>query len=708
MLSMLDYIRSRTSIDNKGIQNTVNLLNQDSSIPFISRYRKEMTGNLDEVQVGAIANFKKEFEALETRKLSVLKAIAEQEQLTDQLQQQIENCQEIAVLEDLYLPYKKSRKTKADAAKENGLEPLAKIIMAQNATNLDAIAAKYISNQVDTAEVALEGARQIIAQWIRERIDIRNQLRRQFDRHAVIQTKKVEEVENPEAAQKHSDYFNWSEPLAKCPSHRLLAILRAASLGFIKIKIEIDHQRALETINSRVIKSRNHCAEQIELAAQDAYKRLLYPTLSKEALSMAKEKADDTAIAVFEKNLTQLLLSPPLGEKRILALDPGYKSGCKLVCLDQKGALLHNETIYPHPPRKEASQSIKKILTLINAYKIEAIAIGNGTASRETEQLIKRIAFEKPIQVFVVSEAGASIYSASKIAREEFPNYDVTVRGAVSIGRRLQDPLAELVKIDAKSIGVGQYQHDVDQLKLQERLDRVVESCVNKVGINLNTASKSLLRYVSGIGEKLAENIINHREENGAFTSRKELLQVARLGDKAYEQSAGFLRIKNPAHPLDDSAVHPERYKLVEKMAKDLGVELDQLIGQSDKIDQISLERYTEANVGMLTLKDITAELKKPGLDPRAKARIFEFDPSVKTIKDLKVGQVLPGIVNNVTNFGCFVDIGIKESGLVHISNLSDSYVSDVNEIVSVQQHVRVKVLEVDLDRSRIQLSMNL
>ncbi|WP_417363380.1 Tex family protein [Galbibacter sp.] len=707
MLSMLDYISSRTSIANKGIQNTINLLDQDCSIPFISRYRKEMTGNLDEVQVGSISNLKKEFETLEARKLSILKAIAEQQQLTDQLKQQIDNCEEMAVLEDLYLPYKKSRKTKADTARENGLEPLAKIIMAQNATDLDSIAAQYISKQVDSKETALEGARQIIAQWIRERIDIRNQLRRQFDRQAVLQTKKVETVDNPEAAQKHSDYFNWSEPLAKCPSHRLLAILRAESLGFIKIKIEIDDQSALDTINNRLIKGRNHCTQQIELAALDAYKRLLYPALSKESLSTAKEKADDTAIVVFEKNLTQLLLSPPLGEKRILALDPGFKSGCKLVCLDQKGILLHNETIYPHPPRKEASQAIKKIITLINAYKIEAIAIGNGTASRETEQLIKRIAFEKPVQVFVVSEAGASIYSASKIARAEFPNYDVTVRGAVSIGRRLSDPLAELVKIDAKSIGVGQYQHDVDQLKLQQRLDRVVESCVNKVGINLNTASKSLLRYVSGIGEKLAENIIDYREQNGAFTSRKELLHVARLGDKAFEQSAGFLRIKNPINPLDDSAVHPERYTLVAQMAKDLGTGLDQLIGEPQKIDQIPLERYTSDKVGMLTLKDIIEELKKPGLDPRAKARIFEFDPNIKSIKDLKAGQILPGIINNVTNFGCFVDIGIKESGLVHISNLSDTYVSDVNEIVSVQQHVKVKVLEVDLTRSRIQLSMN-
>src|SRR5690606_4344525 len=607
MISILDYISARTSIEKKSIQNTVNLLDQDCSIPFISRYRKETTGNLDEVQIGDVSNFKKEFEALEARKLSILKSIEEQNQLTDQLKSQIENSQEIAVLEDLYLPYKKSRKTKADTAIEHGLEPLAKIIMAQNATDLDSIAQRYTSKHISSTEMALEGAREIIAQWIKERLDIRKQLRRQFERYGVLQTKKVEVTENSEAAQKHSDYFNWNEPLAKCPSHRLLAILRAQALGFIKLKVEIDNKRALEIIYSRVIKSQNLCAEQIELAAKDAYKRGLFPALSKEALSLAKEKADDTAIAVFEKNLTQLLLSPPLGEKRILALDPGFKSGCKLVCLDQKGALLHNETIYPHPPRKEASQAIKKILTLVNAYKIEAIAIGNGTASRETEQLIKRIGFEKPIEVFVVSEAGASVYSASKIARAEFPNYDVTVRGAVSIGRRLSDPLAELVKIDAKSIGVGQYQHDVDQLKLQHRLDRVVESCVNKVGINLNTASSSLLKYVSGIGEKLAENIIEHRREYGAFTSRDELLKVARLGEKAYEQSAGFLRIKNPSNPLDDSAVHPERYQLVRQMAKDLGTKVEELIGEPGKIDEISLEKYASDTVGMLTLKDIIA-----------------------------------------------------------------------------------------------------
>lgn len=707
MLSILDYISARTPIEKRSIQNTVSLLNQDCSIPFIARYRKEITGDLDEVQIGAIASFKKEFETLEARKLSILKSIEEQHQLTDQLKDQIENCQEMALLEDLYLPYKKSRKTKADTAIEHGLEPLAKIIMAQNATDLDSVAQRYTSAHVSSSEMALEGARHIIAQWIKERLDIRKQLRRQFERYAAIQTKKVETTDTPEAAQHHSDYFNLNEPLARCPSHRLLAILRLEALGAIKIKVVIDEQRALELILSKVLKAKNSCADQIELAAKDAYKRGLYPALAKEALSKAKEKADDTAITVFEKNLTELLLSPPLGEKRILALDPGFKSGCKLVCLDQKGNLLHNETIYPHPPRKEASKAIKKILTLVNAYKIEAIAIGNGTASRETEQLIKRIGFEKPIEVYVVSEAGASVYSASKIARAEFPNYDVTVRGAVSIGRRLSDPLAELVKIEAKSIGVGQYQHDVDQLKLQQRLDRVVERCVNKVGINLNTASSSLLKYVSGIGEKLAENIIEYRTEHGAFTARKDLLKVARLGEKAYEQSAGFLRIKSPSNPLDDSAVHPERYQLVQQMAKDLGIRVEELIGEPEKIDKIPLEHYLSDTVGMLTLKDITAELKKPGLDPRAKARIFEFDPNINSIKDLKPGQILPGIVNNVTNFGCFVDIGIKESGLVHISNLSDSYVSDVNQIVRVQQHVKVKVLEVDIDRRRIQLSMN-
>ncbi|WP_456867897.1 Tex family protein [Galbibacter sp. BG1] len=707
MQSLIHYIASKTSISNKSIESTIHLINQDCTIPFISRYRKEATGNLDEVQVGDIVTLKKDFEALQKRKESILKSLEEQAVLSDELKQKIENTDTLIALEDLYLPYKKSRKTKADTARENGLEPLAKIIMAQNANDLDFLASKYLNKNISSEENALEGARHIIAEWINERIDIRNSLRNQYDRYSEITTKVIKAKAEEENAQKYRDYFDWNEPLKRCPSHRLLAILRAENEGFIKLKISIDQDRALDYIENRIIKSDNHCATQIELAIKDAFKRLLAPALANEALSNAKEKADTTAIAVFAKNLNQLLLSPPLGEKTILAIDPGFRTGCKIVCLDKQGGLVHNETIYPHEPRKEATQAIKKISTLVNAYKIEAIAIGNGTASRETETLIKRIRFETDVQVFVVSEAGASIYSASKIAREEFPNYDVTVRGAVSIGRRLSDPLAELVKIEAKSIGVGQYQHDVDQTKLKEALDRVVESCVNKVGVNINTASPSLLSYVSGIGEKLAENIVIYRDENGAFTSREEIKNVTRLGNKAFEQSAGFLRIKNAKNPLDDSAVHPESYSVVKKMASDLKVNIQELVGNKELIKTIQLKKYCTENIGLPTLTDIVKELEKPGIDPREKAKIFEFDPTIKTINDLREGQILPGIVNNITNFGCFVDIGIKESGLVHISKLTDGYITDVNEVVSLQQHVKVKVIEIDIPRKRIQLAMN-
>ncbi|MEJ4088595.1 Tex family protein [Galbibacter orientalis] len=707
MQSLIHYIASKTSISNKSIESTIHLINQDCTIPFISRYRKEATGNLDEVQVGDIVTLKKDFEALQKRKESILKSLEEQAVLSDELKQKIENTDTLIALEDLYLPYKKSRKTKADTARENGLEPLAKIIMAQNANDLDFLASKYLNKNISSEENALEGARNIIAEWINERIDIRNSLRNQYDRYSEITTKVVKAKAEEENAQKYRDYFDWNEPLKRCPSHRLLAILRAENEGFIKLKISIDQDRALDYIENRIIKSDNDCATQIEIAIKDAFKRLLAPALANEALSNAKEKADTTAIAVFAKNLNQLLLSPPLGEKTILAIDPGFRTGCKIVCLDKQGGLVHNETIYPHEPRKEATQAIKKISTLVNAYKIEAIAIGNGTASRETETLIKRIRFETDVQVFVVSEAGASIYSASKIAREEFPNYDVTVRGAVSIGRRLSDPLAELVKIEAKSIGVGQYQHDVDQTKLKEALDRVVESCVNKVGVNINTASPSLLSYVSGIGEKLAENIVIYRDENGAFTSREEIKNVTRLGNKAFEQSAGFLRIKNAKNPLDDSAVHPESYSVVKKMAADLKVNIQELVGNKELIKTIQLKKYCTENIGLPTLTDIVKELEKPGIDPREKAKIFEFDPTIKTINDLREGQILPGIVNNITNFGCFVDIGIKESGLVHISKLTDGYITDVNEVVSLQQHVKVKVIEIDIPRKRIQLAMN-
>ncbi|MGG6229470.1 Tex family protein [Tenacibaculum sp. SDUM215027] len=706
-MQLISYITSRTQISQKSIQSTIELLNEDCTIPFIARYRKEKTGNLDEVEIGQIVQLKEQFEALEKRKLAILKAIEEQNSLTDELKAKIEKTEDLITLEDIYLPYKKKRKTKAETARKNGLEPLAKMIMSQRVNDLKFTASKYTSDEVETPEKALEGARHIIAEWINERADIRNNIRYQLERFAMIAAKVVKTKKDEDAAQKFKDYFDWEENLSRIPSHRLLAILRAEKEGFIRIKISIDDERALQKTEERIIRSHNECAEQIELAIADAYKRLLFPALSNEALSIAKEKADENAIKVFAKNLQQLLLGSPLGEKRILAIDPGFRTGCKLVCLGTQGDLLHNETIFPHAPQHQSKEAMNKISSLADAYKIEAIAIGNGTASRETEQLVKRIHFKNDVEVFVVSEAGASIYSASKIARDEFPNYDVTVRGAISIGRRLADPLAELVKIEAKSIGVGQYQHDVDQTQLKKSLDTVVEHCVNKVGVNINTASASLLSYVSGIGPKLAENIVNYRNENGAFINRAAIKKVSRLGGKAFEQSAGFLRIKNGDNPLDDSAVHPERYSLVKQIAKDLGKKVDDLIDNSSVLKQIKLQQYVTDSYGLPTLQDIVKELEKPGLDPREKAKAFSFNEHIKTIDDVQTGMILPGIVNNITNFGCFVDIGIKESGLVHVSNLSDTFVKDVNEHVSLHQHVQVKVLEVDIARKRIQLSMN-
>ncbi|MBU2948596.1 Tex family protein [Zobellia uliginosa] len=706
-MQLVSYIKKNTQLPQKSIENTVELLNQDCTVPFISRYRKEITGNLDEVQVGAIVQFKTQFETLEKRKTAVLKVIEEQNGLNDELRLKIQQTDDLVTLEDLYLPFKKKRKTKAETARKNGLEPLAKMIMAQNHNDIEAAANQYTNGEVANTDEALEGARHIIAEWINERISIRNQVRNQLERSALIITKVISAKKADEKAQKFRDYFDWSEALKRCPSHRLLAILRAENEGFIRVKIEIDSDEMLRRIEDRVIKSNNSCTPHIELAIADAYKRLLYPSLSNEILKNAKEKADDDAIMVFSKNLKQLLLGAPLGEKRILAIDPGFRSGCKVVCLSAQGDLEHNENIYPHAPQNKDTEAIKKISSLCDAYKIEAIAIGNGTASRETEQLVKRIHFKNPIEVFVVSEAGASIYSASKIARDEFPNYDVTVRGSVSIGRRLADPLAELVKIDAKSIGVGQYQHDVDQSKLQNSLDTVVESCVNSVGVNINTASVPLLSYVSGIGPKLAENIVTYRNENGAFTSRTEIKKVARLGGKAFEQGAAFLRIKDAKNPLDDSAVHPESYAIVKKIAKDKGIPLTELIGNSSALKSVKLESYCTETIGLPTLKDIIEELEKPGLDRREKAKVFTFNQNIKSITDLQEGQLLPGIVNNITNFGCFVDIGIKESGLIHVSNLSDTFVKDVNEHVHLQQQIIVKVLSVDIPRKRIQLALH-
>jgi uncharacterized protein len=705
-MQLHSYIKQQTQLSSKSIENTISLLNEDATIPFISRYRKEITGNLDELEIGEIVKFKEAFEALEKRKKAILKALKEQNVLSDELTQKVNNSKDLIALEDLYLPFKKKRKTKAETARLQGLEPLAKMIMSQRVNDLEYTASKYTNNEVDTIENALEGARFIIAEWINERTDIRNNIRYQLERFGQISSKVIKAKKDDEKAQKFKDYFDWSESLNRIPSHRLLAILRAEKEGFLRVKIEIDTERTLQKMEDRIIRSNNECVHQIQLAIQDAFKRLLFPSLSNEALSIAKEKADDAAITVFAKNLKQLLLGAPLGEKRVLAIDPGFRSGCKVVCLNEQGDLLHNETIFPHAPQNQSFDAIKKISSLAEAYHIEAIAIGNGTASRETEQLIKKVHFKNSIDVFVVSEAGASIYSASKIARDEFPNYDVTVRGSVSIGRRLQDPLAELVKIDAKSIGVGQYQHDVDQTKLKKSLDTTVESCVNTVGVNINTASESLLSYVSGIGPKLAENIVQYRNENGSFSSRNEIKKVPRLGGKAYEQAAGFLRIKNAKNPLDDSGVHPESYAVVDKMVKDLKIKVDDLIGNKGILQKINLQNYISENIGLPTLKDIIKELEKPGVDPRAKAKAFAFDANIKTINDLRIGQLLPGIVNNITNFGCFVDVGIKESGLIHVSNLSDTFVKDVNTIVSLQQQIIAKVLEVDVVRKRIQLAL--
>lgn len=708
-MTTIQFIQNQTNIAVKSIEATIQLLLEDCTIPFISRYRKDQTGNLDEVQIETISKLNKQFIEIVKRKESILKSIEEQNALSVELKLKIENSFDLQELEDFYLPYKKKKKTKADTARENGLEPLAKIIMSQRNDDIEFLASKYLNEKVTNEDEALQGARDIIAEWINENIFIRKSLRRTFLRKAEIITKVVKTKKDDEAAQKFSQYFDWSENVSKAPSHRLLAMLRAEAEGFIKLNVglnEEDKDEVIHFMEDNLIKTNNESGEQIEKAIKDSYKRLLEPAISNETLQEAKTKADIKAIDVFAENLRQLLLAPPLGEKRILAIDPGYRSGCKLVCLDEKGDLLNNETVYPHAPQNDSAMAMKKIRSMVNAYNIEAISIGNGTASRETEFFIKKIAFDKPVQIFVVSEAGASVYSASKIARDEFPNYDVTVRGSVSIGRRLSDPLAELVKIDPKSIGVGQYQHDVDQNKLKEQLDSVVMSCVNAVGINVNTASKSLLSYVSGIGEKMAENIVAYRSENGPFEDRKQLKKVPRLGEKAYQQAAAFIRIKDGKNPLDNSAVHPEAYAIVEKMAKDLGVKTNELVANKEIITQISPEKYITSEIGILTLKDVLKELEKPGLDPRKAAKVFEFDPNVRTIKDLKTGMILPGIVNNITAFGCFVDIGTKESGLVHISQLKAGFVSDVNEVVKLHQHVQVKVVEVDEARKRIQLTM--
>ncbi|MDM1367447.1 RNA-binding transcriptional accessory protein [Myroides marinus] len=705
-MTLIEFIQQAVNASAKSIENTLSLLGEGCTIPFIARYRKDRTGNLDEVVVEKIMKYSELYEGIVKRKESILNSIEEQGKLTEELKAKISSSFDLTEIEDLYLPYKKTRKTKADTARENGLEPLAKVIMAQNASDVDSIAARYINEKVGSEEEAIQGASDIIAEWINENMYVRKSLRRKFQRSGVVSTKVVKAKKDDEAAQKFEQYFDWAEPVYKIPAHRLLAILRAENEGFIKFNVAIEKEEAINFIEGNVVKGKGECSKIVEKAVADSYKRLLEPALANEALAEAKEKADLNSIQVFADNLTQLLLGSPLGEKRILAIDPGFKTGCKVVCLDEQGDLLYNETIFPHAPQKDTTMAMKKIRSMVNAYNVEAIAIGNGTASRETEFFIKKIAFDKPVQVFVVNEAGASVYSASKIAREEFPTYDVTVRGAVSIGRRLSDPLAELVKIDPKSIGVGQYQHDVDQTLLKKELDNVVMKCVNSVGVNLNTASKSLLSYVSGIGEKMAENIVQYRTDNGPFESRTELKKVPRLGDKAFQQAAAFVRIKNAKNPLDDSAVHPEAYGVVEKIAKDMKVSIGEMISNKELIAKVEANKYTTGEVGVLALQDILKELEKPGLDPRRSAKVFEFDPNVKQITDLKIGQVLPGIINNITNFGCFVDVGIKESGLVHISQLKAGFVSDVNEVVKLHQHVQVKVTDVDVAKKRIQLSM--
>ncbi|MDD2313367.1 MAG: Tex family protein [Proteiniphilum sp.] len=688
----------------KSVENTVKLLEGGATIPFISRYRKEATGGLDEVQVGDIKTQHEQYCELEKRKEFILKTISEQEKLTPELAEKINSCWDSTELEDIYLPFKPKRQTRAEIARKNGLEPLANWLMAQHHEPVESKATQFLNEQVADVEAALKGARDIIAEWVNEDANARQLIRNIFSHDAIITSKVVKGKE--QEGEKYADYFDFSTPLSRCPSHRILAIRRGESEGFLRVAISPDDEKCLDRLVPRYAKRDVPAADQVEEAVTDAYKRLLKPSIETEFANLSKEKADAAAIAVFADNLRQLLLSPPLGQQRILAIDPGFRTGCKLVCLNEQGDLLHNETIFPHPPQNESSKAAAKVVKLVSTYKIDAIAIGNGTASRETERFISNLRYEKEVKVFVVSENGASIYSASKIAREEFPEYDVTVRGAVSIGRRLSDPLAELVKIDPKSIGVGQYQHDVDQAKLKHSLDQTVESCVNLVGVNLNTASRYLLTYVSGLGDSLAQNIVTWRTENGPFRSRKELKKVPRLGAKAFEQCAGFLRITDAENPLDNSAVHPESYPIVEKMAHEMHCSVKELIRNKPLIAAIDINNYITEEAGMETLTDILQELEKPGRDPRTTVQVLEFDQNIRTIQDLKEGMKLPGIVTNITNFGCFVDIGIKENGLVHISELADRFVSNPTEVVSLHQHVEVTVLSIDMERKRIALSL--
>ncbi|MFC2138449.1 Tex family protein [Bacteroidota bacterium] len=700
----INLIANNLNISTNQVKNTVKLFNEGATIPFISRYRKELTGSLDEIEIGEIQIQLNKLIEIDNRRKTILKSIEEQGLLTEELKSRIEKANSLTELEDIYLPYKPKKKTRGSVAKAKGLEPLAKIIMKQTELKLHDKAKEFVNDEVPDVESALQGARDIIAEWVNENQQARNIVRKIFEEDAFIYSKVIKGKKDE--GEKYKDYFEYHEPLSKCPSHRILAIRRGENEGFLKVSVEPEEDKVFEELESVFVKGYFDVSEQVRLAVKDAYKKLLSSSIENEFKALYKEKADDEAIKVFAENLRQLLLAPPLGQKRILAIDPGYRTGCKVICIDEQGNLLHNETIYPHPPQSEKGPAMKKITSLVNSCKIEALAIGNGTASRETEYFIRKIKFDRELQVFVVSESGASVYSASKVARDEFPQYDVTVRGAISIGRRLMDPLAELVKIDPKSIGVGQYQHDVDQKKLKESLDQVVESSVNLVGVNLNTASKHLLSYVSGLGPQLAENIVEYRKQNGAFKSRDDLKNVTRMGAKAFEQCAGFLRIKNGLNPLDNSAVHPESYHIVKKMATDLNSEVLDLLQKEEVRSKIEYKKYITKKVGMPTLMDIKEELAKPGLDPRTKIKVFEFSKDVYSIEDLKVGMELPGIVTNITNFGAFVDVGVKQDGLVHISNLADKFVKDPNEIVKLHQHVKVKVIEVDINRKRIQLSM--
>ncbi|MCD8555774.1 MAG: RNA-binding transcriptional accessory protein [Bacteroides graminisolvens] len=697
-------ISTALNIAERQVESTLNLLNEGATIPFISRYRKEMTGGLDEVQIGNIKERYDKLCEITKRKETIINTIEEQNKLTPELKKRIEETWESSTLEDIYLPFKPKRKTKAEIARQKGLEPLAITLMMQRENNPEEKAAQFLKNGLKDINEAIKGAQDIVAEMVNEDEQARNTVRNLFGRQAVISSKVIKGKE--EEAIKYRDYFDFSEPLRRCSSHRLLAIRRGESEGLLKVSISPDDEECVGRLERMFIRSNNACARYVAEALQDAYKRLLKPSIETETGNLSKEKADDEAIRVFTENLKQLLLAAPLGQKRVLGIDPGFRTGCKVVCLDAQGNLLHNENIYPHPPVNKTGEAASKIRKMVEAYNIEAIAIGNGTASRETEEFITNQQFDRKLQVFVVSEQGASIYSASKVARDEFPDYDVTVRGAVSIGRRLMDPLAELVKIDAKSIGVGQYQHDVDQTKLKKALDQTVENCVNLVGVNLNTASSHLLTYISGLGPQLALNITNYRAENGAFASRKELMKVPRMGAKAFEQCAGFLRIPNAKNPLDNTAVHPESYHIVEKMAKDLGCTVAELIANKELRGRIDLKQYITSTVGLPTLNDIMQELDKPGRDPRETAKVFEFDRSIRTLDDLREGMILPGIVGNITNFGAFVDLGIKENGLIHLSQMADRYISDPSEVVSIHQHITVKVLSIDKERKRIQLTL--